>query len=362
MRRGLDDRDERPAADALGRDVLPRLPVVTRDVHESVVRSRPQHTALDRRLREREHRAVVLGSGVVLRDRAARCAEALRIVARQVGADGLPRLALVARSEDPVAAVVEHVRVVRGQRDRRCPLEPVPQIARALARARLGPHADEPRLPRAAVVSRDDPLVLAGVDDVGIVGTHRDMSGLSTADREVVGSGHAGDRRAARDAHRGVVLLAAVDPVRRAHVRGHVVELRGRLVVHAAPALATVERHHAATVVALDHAVRVIRIDPEIVVVAVRDRHLHERLAAVVRSPRVDVQHPRRLGILGIRVDVVVVPGALAQVAVLAAALPVVAAVVGAEHRAVLRLDDREDASALRGRSGDADLAQDALG
>ena len=95
--------------------------------------------------------------------------------------------------------------------------------------------------------------------------------------------------------------------------------------------------------------------------VAVRDRHLHERLAAVIRSPRVDVQHPRRFGILRIRVDVVVVPGALAQVSVLAAALPVVAAVVGAEHRAVLRLDDREHAAALRRRGGDADLAQDAL-
>ena len=361
VRRGLDDRHERPAADPLRRHVLPRLPVVTRDVHEAVVRARPQHAARDRRLREGEDRAVVLGAGVVLRDRAARGAEPLRIVSREVGADGLPRLALVARAEDAVAAVVEHVRVVWRQRDRRRPLEPVAHGARALPRARLGPHADEPRLFRAAIVPRDDPLVLAGVDDVGVVRPHRDVSGLAAADREVIRGGHAGDRRAARDAHRSVVLLAAVYPVRRAHVRGDVVELGRRLVVHAAPALTAVERHHASAVVALDHAVRVVGIDPEVVVVAVRDRHLHERLAAVIRSPRIDIEDPRGLGILRIRVDVVVIPGALTQVAVFGAALPVVATVVGAERRAVLGLDDHEHAPALRRRCGDADLAQQTL-
>ena len=96
--------------------------------------------------------------------------------------------------------------------------------------------------------------------------------------------------------------------------------------------------------------------------VAVRDRQLEERLPAVVGEPRADVEDPDRLGVGRMRVDVVVVPGALAQVAVLAAALPAVAEVVGAEDRAVLGLDDRVHPAGLRRGRRDADLSEQAFG
>ena len=210
---------------------------------------------------------------------------------------------------------------------RRGPLHPVLHRTRAFARARLGPHHDVPRLSGPAVVAREDSLVVAREDHVGIVGANRDVPGLATADREAVGRGDPGDRGAARDGHRGVVLLGTVDAIRRLVIRDHVIELGRRLVVDRRPALTAVERDDRAAVVPVDDPLRIVRVDPEIVMVAVRDRHLHERLAAIVRSPGVDVQHPRRLGILRIRVDVVVIPSTLPQVAVLAAALPVVAAV-----------------------------------
>src|SRR6267142_3469006 len=58
------------------------------------------------------------------------------------------------------------------------------------------------------------------------------------------------------------------------------------------------------------------------------------------------------------RVDVVVVPGPLPKIAVLAASFPGLAEVVRAEDRAVRGFDDGVDASRLRGRRGDADLAE----
>ena len=113
VRRCLDDRNERERSDPRGRDVLPRLPLVARDMQESVVAPGPEHAALDRRFGEREDRAVVLGAGVVLRDRPARWPELALVVARQVGADAFPRRPLVGAPEHVVSAVIQHVRVVR---------------------------------------------------------------------------------------------------------------------------------------------------------------------------------------------------------------------------------------------------------
>src|SRR5690349_22943934 len=62
------------------------------------------------------------------------------------------------------------------------------------------------------------------------------------------------------------------------------------------------------------------------------------------------------------REDVVVVPGALAQVAVLTPTLPRFAEVVRAEDRAVLGLDDRVHASGLCRRRRHADLPEQSFG
>ena len=126
------------------------------------------------------------------------------------------------------------------------------------------------------------------------------------------------------------------------------------------PRLRAVERHAGAAVVALDHPAGVRRIDPEIVVVAVRRRHLDERLAAVDRLPERVVRHPHGVDVGRIGEDVHVVPGTAAQPGLLARALPGGAAVVGAEERAVLGLDHRVDAPAVGGGDGDADPSEHA--
>ena len=83
------------------------------------------------------------------------------------------------------------------------------------------------------------------------------------------------------------ILLAAVDPVREPVVGFDVVELAGRLVVPVAPGLPAVQRDDRALVRRRDHALRVLRVDPEeVVVVAARAAaEEFERRAAVARAP-----------------------------------------------------------------------------
>ena len=57
-------------------------------------------------------------------------------------------------------------------------------------------------------------------------------------------------------------------------VRGDMVELRRQLVVNGRPGVAAVEGDAGTTVVALDHALRVAGVDPQVVVVTVRGGHL----------------------------------------------------------------------------------------
>src|SRR5205085_840698 len=72
------------------------------------------------------------------------------------------------------------------------------------------------------------------------------------------------------------------------------------------------------------------------------------------------VQHVDGLGVFGIGVNVRVVPGALAQIALVVGAPPRLAAVLGAEDAARVRFDDRPHAIVIR-RDGHADLADRAF-
>ena len=116
--RGLDRVHLGPLGEPLRRHVLPRRAAVARHVDEPVVAPGPEEPLLQRRLREREDRAVDLDAGVVLRDRAARGALLRLVVPRQVGRDLLPALPLVPRLEEDLRGVPEDVRVVPRDEDR----------------------------------------------------------------------------------------------------------------------------------------------------------------------------------------------------------------------------------------------------
>ena len=140
------------------------------------------------------------------------------------------------------------------------------------------------------------------------------------------------------------------------------VELRGRLVVLLRPRETAVEGDVHTAVVALDHPLRVARVDPQVVVVAVRRGDRAEGAPAVARAHELDVEHVDAVEVLRVGDDVGVVPGALPQAAVLVGAPPGAAGVVGAVDAALVRLDRRPHAVRVDRRDRDPDAAPQALG
>src|SRR5581483_11586921 len=317
----------------------------------------------ERRLLEREDGVVDLDAAVVPGDRAAGVRLLGGVVAREVGADHLPRLALVARAMHHLRGGVEHARVVRRDRDRLVPLEPVLHVFRLLADRELRPRRDLHLVAEHAVVTADRAAVAAGVGHLRVLRVDRHPGALAAAGDVPVLAIDAASRGARGQRHRRVVLLAAVHPVGELVVHGHAVELRRRLVGLRRPGAAAVEGDVGAAVVALDHRAGIIGRDPQVVVVTVRRAHRCEGLAAVLRLPHRGVEHVERAGVLGIGEDVRVVPGALDEVAVAVDQAEAAAAVVAAvDAPLLLVLDERPDAVRARRRDREPDAPQRAGG
>ena len=192
----------------------------------------------------------------------------------------------------------------------------------------------------------------------------RDVAALAAADRvepvAVVQPGVAVlAPSVARHAQRRVVLLRATDVIRHVAGRRHVVQL-GRRVDLPRPGLAAVDRHVATAVVAVGHACRMSRVDPQVVVVAVGHGNRRVRLATVGALVEARVEYIDRVTGHRIGVDARVVEGSLAQAAVVADTSPALAAVVRLEHPALVVLDDGVDARAIGARHRHPDLADDA--
>jgi hypothetical protein len=105
------------------------------------------------------------------------------------------------------------------------------------------------------------------------------------------------------------------------------------------PGLSSVERNVCAAVVGLDHVERVVGIEPQVVVISVRNLDaLVEGLSPVHRLEEVDVQAVHGVLVRGVGVDMNVVPGALPQVRVPVDAPEGIASVVRAVYPALVSL------------------------
>ena len=201
-------------------------------------------------------------------------------------------------------------------------------------------------------------MLVVAVHDVRVAGVERDPAGLAAEREPVAGLDHA-VVAVRQDADRRAVLLRAIDPVREAVVGDHVIELPGRLVVLAAPGLPSVDRQRRAAVIAVDHAARIVGIDPQAVMIAVRRRQEIEGLAAVLRAEHPGVERVDRVGLPGIGEDVAEVPGALAEPLVAVDPRPGRAGVVAAVQPALGGLDRGVDPRRVGRRYRDADPAVD---
>src|SRR5689334_21848943 len=89
--------------------------------------------------------------------------------------------------------------------------------------------------------------------------------------------------RAARNTDIRIVLLRAVNVVRERDIHGHVIELRGWLVVLSGPIFAAISGNRRAAITHIGDSVWVRWIDPESVMISVPCRHQVEGLSAIDR-------------------------------------------------------------------------------
>ena len=164
----------------------------------------------------------------------------------------------------------------------------------------LGPTFDV--WPVSPIVERDV-RSRAAVDHVGILRIRRGDAVLLNVDRMPIVERDLAVHRPAVDARRAGVLLSAADAIGERVVRRDVIHRRRRLRVPIAPRRAAVRRDDAALIGDDEKNVRIVGIDPRLlVVVAARcAAHRGPRLSAVFRSPK----HRRRAvhDVLVLRID-----------------------------------------------------------
>ncbi len=223
--------------------------------------------------------------------------------------------------------------------------------ARILGRDGDGGHALEPVLQVAGRVAVDvlradvvlallagglivdaEPAFAVGVDQRAAEARHGG-SGFAAADflpaGGVVGRGRGGSG-ARRHADGGLVLLAAEHPVGEPVVQVHLVQLGGGLVELGRPRLAAVLRDIGAAVVGLDEDLRVVGVDPHVVVVTMGRGQAPPRLAAVDGLEEALVVHVHHVGVRRVRVHVGVVERPVHEPGLVAYQAPGLAGVVGA--------------------------------
>src|SRR5262249_38483307 len=156
----------------------------------------------------------------------------------------------------------------------------------------------------------------AGINDVGIGRIRSNVSTLTaaygkpvlTADDSLIVKALYGDG--------AVVLLRSVNVVGPAIVSNHVIELRGRLIVLRGPGLAAVSGYGCATIVAIDHALGIVGINPQAMMISVRRRQQVERAAGICGAKHSGIQHIDGVCCFGIGKDVGEIPGALSYPAI----------------------------------------------
>ena len=306
-----------------------------------IVCAHPDQALCNWRFGSREHRVVILRSRIVDRNRPARWLLLALVIAGQVRTDRLPMHAAISCLKHALSTVIERVGIMWRDQNRCGPLKAMLEIGCAVPVGELRQHRDISDLSRALIESSQISLIITGINNVGIRRIWRDVPYFPAAHGIPIGATDRAFIAAAGDGNRAVVLLRAVDVVRRPSIGGDVVELRGRLILLQRPGLAAVKRDSRSAVIRSNHAARVFGINPESVVVAVRNLNLVEGAPTIGRSIEIHVQNVGRVGVLRIGDNVHVVPRTLGEAVVAIHELPSLPTVVRAVEPAFLGFNQR---------------------
>ena len=196
------------------------------------------------------------------------------------------------------------------------------------------------RLAGAAIVAGDQSALAAGVEYVRVGRTRRDVAALAAAHGIHFGIARACLR--ALHTNGAVVLLRTAGLIRKVFRRRDVVELRGG-IIFLGPRRSTVHRDISAAIVRIDHALRIVGIDPKVVIIAVLRPNRAVDLAGVGRFVEAGVQNIKRVAIFRISEDMRVIERALTQPSVLAHFSPGRTGIIRTEHATVFVLHQRVD-------------------
>ena len=119
----------------------------------------------------------------------------------------------------------------------------------------------------------------------------------------------------------------------------HVIELGSGLVIFASPRLAAIERERDAAVVRRHHAPRILGINPQPVIVSVRNFYFVKAASAVGGLVKINIEEVHRVGILRIGDHVHVVPRPLLKGAVVIDQFPGLTTIVGTVKPTFLGFD-----------------------
>src|ERR1700730_13262765 len=164
---------------------------------------------------------------------------------------------------------------------------------------------------------------------------------------------------ARRCADGATVLLRASHEVGEAVVRGHVIDLRGWLVVPGAPGRGSIHAYNSPLIAGDDHSLWIVGIDPELVIVVAAGRAFDRCpcLTGVRRS--IDGRIHDVNGVLVFRIDgnLFEVPAAVPQSFVGGKSGPGRARIIRSKNPTFFCIDSGIDAIAICGCYGNSDLA-----
>src|SRR2546423_5590279 len=134
------------------------------------------------------------------------------------------------------------------------------------------------------LVVKGEVTFVVGIDDVPVPRIGNDEAALAPAGLKPILRGDHSSIGPARYPDIRVVLLCAVDVIRKRVIDRDVIKLRGRLVLLCRPRFSSVSRNRDAAIVRVPNSLRVRWIDPEPVMIAMTCGQKGERFAAIDRT------------------------------------------------------------------------------
>src|SRR5262245_38350796 len=169
---------------------------------------------------------------------------------------------------------------MRRKHQRRDPLKTMLQIGGAMTGVIEWQRANVLYFLFVFVVAVNETFVVR-IDDVPVARIgHNEPAFAAASLKPILPTNHS-RVRATRNSNIRVVLLRAVNVVRKGVVHGDVIELRSRLIVLSRPVLAAIRGDAYATITRICDSVRVCWIDPKSVMISVPCRHEIECLSTV---------------------------------------------------------------------------------